>query len=135
MMLGIAASNSIATPMGPFRKFGAISVTNIAIPIAVGRENRRAKEVVTKVPKIVVAAPKTPVTGFQAVDVRKLTIPNFSIESEDSLTSIINMPIIKMITVKDAIAVREEKNRSNKFFLGEMANEEPFCSAKDDDET
>jgi len=36
MMLGIAASSSIAMPTGPFRKFGAISVMKIAMPMARG---------------------------------------------------------------------------------------------------
>jgi hypothetical protein len=50
MMLGIAASSSMAIPMGPLRKFGAISVMNIAMPTAVGMAKSRARAVVTKVP-------------------------------------------------------------------------------------
>ena len=49
-MLGMAASSSMATPMGPFRKFGAISVTKIAMPMAVGMAKSRARAVVTNVP-------------------------------------------------------------------------------------
>lgn len=126
MMLGMAASSSMAMPIGPFRKFGAISVTNIAMPRAVGMAKSKARAVVTNVPYIVVAAPKTPVTGFQAVEVRKSISPNFPIASEDSLTSTMMMPMIKKMTVKDAIAVRERKISSGIFFCGDMANERTF---------
>ena len=125
-MLGIAARSSIAIPIGPFRKFGAISVTNTAIPIAVGIAKIRASAVVTNVPKIVVAAPKTLVTGFQAVDVRKLISPNFPIASEDSLTSTNRIPIMKIMMLKDAMAVRKEKRKSMRFFLGTMAKDATF---------
>ena len=56
---------------------------------------------------MVVAAPKTPVTGFQVVVVRKSKSPNFPMASEDSLKSTTTMPIMKIMTVKDATAVRE----------------------------
>jgi hypothetical protein len=56
---------------------------------------------------MVVAAPNIPVTGFQAVEVRKPTTPNFPMASEDSFKSTAMMPMIKMMTVKDATAVRE----------------------------
>jgi PBP1b-binding outer membrane lipoprotein LpoB len=75
---------------------------------------------------MVVAAPKTPVTGFQAVEVIKSTNPNFPIASEDSLTSTMMMPMIKKMTVKDAIAVRERKISSGIFFGRDMANELTF---------
>ena len=72
---------------------------------------------------MVVAAPKTRVTGFQAVEARKSTHPNFPIASEDSLTSTIMMPMMKKITVKDATAVRVRKISSGIFFGKDMANE------------
>jgi hypothetical protein len=75
---------------------------------------------------MVVAAPNTPVTGFHVVEVRKSINPNFPIASEDSLTSTTTMPIIKMITVKDAAAVRERKRSSGIFFLRGIANARPF---------
>src|SRR5271169_3025362 len=50
IILGMAANSSMATPIGPFRKFGAISVTKIAMPMAVGMAKNRASTVVTKVP-------------------------------------------------------------------------------------
>jgi len=37
------------------------------------------------------------------------------------------MPMIKMMTVKDATAVREKKSSSGMFFFGDMANERTFC--------
>ena len=83
-MLGIAARSSMATPIGPLRKFGAISVTNIAIPIAIGTAIRRDNNVVTAVPKRLVAAPKDSVTGFQSVEVMNFKKPNFSIDRDDS---------------------------------------------------
>ena len=67
---------------------------------------------------MVVAAPKIPVTGFQAVEVRKSISPNFPIASEDSLKSTAMMPMIKMMTVKDATAVRERKEQIRDIFLG-----------------
>ena len=57
---------------------------------------------------MVVAAPKTPVTGFHVVEVMKLTTPNFPIARVDSCMSVTRIPMIKMITVNDATAVREE---------------------------
>ncbi len=75
---------------------------------------------------MVVAAPKIPVTGFQVVEVKKFTSPNFPIASQDSLTSTARIPMMKMMMVKDAMAVREENNRSTKFFLGKMAKERTF---------
>ena len=75
---------------------------------------------------MVVAAPNIPVTGFHAVEVRKSISPNFPIASEDSFKSTEIMPMIKMMTVKDATAVREEKKRSGKFFFGKMAKERTF---------
>ena len=59
-----------------------------------------------------VAAPKMPVTGFQVVEVKKFTRPNFLNASEDSLKRTTRIPIMKMMTVMDATAVRREKNRS-----------------------
>ncbi len=73
-----------------------------------------------------VAAPNIPVTGFHAVDVRKSLSPNFAIASEDSFRSTAIIPMMKIITLKDATAVREEKNNSVRFFLGDMANTETF---------
>lgn len=61
---------------------------------------------------MLVAAPKMPVTGFQAVEVKKFMIPNFPIAREDSLTRTTRIPMMKMMTVSDATAVRKEKNRS-----------------------
>ena len=75
---------------------------------------------------MVVAAPNIPVTGFHAVEVRKSISPNFPIASEDSFKSTEMMPMIKMMTVKDATAVREKKSSSGMFFFGDMANEMTF---------
>ncbi len=75
---------------------------------------------------MVVAAPKIPFTGFHAVEVRNSITPNFPIASEDSLKSTTRIPMMKMMMVADATAVREEKNRSKTFFLGEMAKERTF---------
>lgn len=60
MILGIAASISIATPIGVFKKWGDISVRNIAIPIDTGMAIERASIVVTSVPYKLAAAPKPP---------------------------------------------------------------------------
>ena len=117
MILGIAARSSIATPIGPFRKFGDISVTNIAIPMAVGTAMRRARNVVTTVPKTVVAAPNDSLTGFQSVDVRNRRIPNFFIEREDSCSKTTKIPTTRRMMVNDATAVRNEKEKSTAFFL------------------
>jgi hypothetical protein len=70
---------------------------------------------------MVVAAPNIPVTGFHAVEVRKSISPNFPIAREDSFKSTAMMPMIKMMTVKDATAVREEKKSSGISFLGDVA--------------
>ena len=75
---------------------------------------------------MVVAAPKTPVTGFQTVEVRKSTTPNFPIASDDSRSRTVIIPMIKMMTVEDASAVREKKNSSGKFRLGDIATEPAF---------
>lgn len=63
--------------MGPLRKFGETSVTKIAIPMAIGIAMLRARNVVTNVPNMVVAAPKDSLTGSQSVDVRNFMMPNF----------------------------------------------------------
>ena len=75
---------------------------------------------------MVVAAPNIPVTGFHAVEVRKSISPNLSIASEDSFKSTTMMPMINMMTVKDATAVREKKSSSGICFFGDMANERTF---------
>ena len=76
MMLGIAARSSIATPMGPFRKFGAISVRKMAMPIATGMAQRSERIVVTREPEMFVKAPNVSLTGSQSVDIRNLMTPN-----------------------------------------------------------
>lgn len=83
MMLGIAARSSMAPPMGPFKKLGEISVTKIAMPMAMGMAIKREREVVTTVPYMFVSAPKESRTGSQAVEVRNPN-PNFAIAMEDS---------------------------------------------------
>jgi hypothetical protein len=75
---------------------------------------------------MVVAAPKICVTGFHVVEVRKFTSPNFPRASDDSLTSTARIPTMKIMMVKEAMAVREENNRSTTFFLGKMAKERTF---------
>ncbi len=64
---------------------------------------------------MVIAAPRTPITGFQSVEVKKSTSPNVSIASEDSLTSTMMMPLIKRMTVKDSMAVKVEKSTQDFF--------------------
>ncbi len=65
-MLGIAASNSIAVPMGPRSHGGESSVRNIAIPKLTGMPISSAMNEVTRVPKIGTSAPNFSVTGFHS---------------------------------------------------------------------
>ncbi len=61
---------------------------------------------------MVEAAPKISLTGFHAAEVRKPAIPNFAIAGNDSLMSTARMPMMKIMTVKDARAVSDENRKS-----------------------
>ncbi len=110
----------MATPTVPLRKFGAISVTKIAIPIATGIAKTRDNIVVNAVPKMLVAAPKDSFTGFQSVEVRNSRIPNFSIERDDSENNTMKIPATKTRTETEAIAVKLKNIISTGFFLGSI---------------
>jgi len=60
MMLGIAARSSMATPMGVFRKFGAISVIKTAMPIETGIAINKERKVVRIVHKYLSERQRTP---------------------------------------------------------------------------
>ena len=126
MILGIAASSSMAAPIGPLRKFGAISVTNMAIPIATGTAINMDNTVVIAVPNRFVAAPNDPFTGFQSVEVINRRKPNFSIEGYDSRINTYRIPRISRRTDTDAMAVMEEKIISTGFFFGRIVKCLPF---------
>ncbi len=70
MMLGMAASSSMAPPTGRASQGGASSTRNRAISRLMGTAITRAMAVDTRVPKMLLRAPKSPVTGFQAWLVR-----------------------------------------------------------------
>jgi hypothetical protein len=117
MMLGIAASSSMAAPIGPLRKFGAISVTNMAIPIATGTAINMDNTVVIAVPKRLVAAPNDSFTGFQSVEEINPHKPNFSIERDDSEINVKRIPTINAMTDRDARPETSKKIKSTGFFL------------------
>jgi hypothetical protein len=116
-MLGMAARSSMATPIGPLRKFGETSVINIAIPRATGIAIISDRRVVTTVPNRDVAAPKSSRTGSQSVEKMNLINPNFSMASEDSTNNIKKIPIIKITTETEAIAVIVKKTISRGLLL------------------
>ena len=66
MMLGIAASSSMAMLRGRFIQRGDNSVMNRAIPKLTGTPITMAMSEVTRVPYIGAAAPNTSVTGFHS---------------------------------------------------------------------
>jgi hypothetical protein len=121
-MLGMAARSSMAAPTGALRNSGAISVINIAIPNAIGIAIMIDNNVVTIVPKRLVAAPKDSITGFQSVELRNFKKPNLFIESEDSENKTQSIPVMRMTTEKDAIPVIIEKNISMGFLLNNLCN-------------
>jgi hypothetical protein len=122
MILGMAARSSMAMPIGPFRKLGAISVTKIAMPMAIGTAMRMDRRVVTAVPNIAVAAPKDSLTGFQSVELRNLKTPNLDMERDDSRKSTTSIPIIRRSTMNDAAPVIREKEKSKGFFFCKTGN-------------
>jgi hypothetical protein len=71
MMLGIAASSSIAVPIGRRNQTGASSVSTMTMPRLIGTPKRRAINEVTSVPKTGATAPNFSVTGFHEVLVKK----------------------------------------------------------------
>ena len=78
MMLGIAASNSIAVPSGRFSQVGESSVRKSAMPKLTGMPISSAMIDVANVPTIGTNAPNCSVTGFHSGLARK-PIPNFRI--------------------------------------------------------
>ena len=70
MMLGIAASISIAVPSGRRSHGGDSSVRNSAMPKLTGIPMSRAMREVTSVPTMGTSAPNFSVTGFQSELVR-----------------------------------------------------------------
>ena len=74
MMLGTAASSSIATPTGRLSHTGASSVRKIAMPKLNGIASSSARNEVTSVPYTGASAPNCSVTGFQISRVRKLSL-------------------------------------------------------------
>src|SRR5882762_5859992 len=74
MMLGTAASSSIATPTGRLSHTGAISVRKMAIPKLTGIASSSASTELTSVPYTGASAPNCSVTGFQTSRVRKLSL-------------------------------------------------------------
>src|SRR6266853_728984 len=74
MMLGTAASSSIATPTGRLSHTGAISVRKMATPKLTGIASSSASTELTSVPYTGASAPNCSVTGFQTSRVRKLSL-------------------------------------------------------------
>jgi hypothetical protein len=95
---------------------------NIAIPNAIGIAMIIDNNVVTIVPKRLVAAPNDPVTGFQSVELRNFKKPNLFIESEDSENKTQSIPVMRTTTEKDAIPVMIEKDISTGFLLNNLCN-------------
>src|SRR5215469_11558403 len=74
MILGTAASSSIATPTGRLSHTGASSVRKIAMPKLTGIASSSARNEVTSVPYIAASAPNCSVTGFHTSRVRKASL-------------------------------------------------------------
>ena len=91
MMLGIAASSSIATPIGRRSQGGESSVRNSAIPKLTGTPIASAIIDVTSVPMIGTSAPNSSVTGFQAL-LKKNPAPKRVMEGQLPTTSETMMP-------------------------------------------
>ena len=70
MMLGIAASNSMAVPSGRLSHGGESSVRNSAMPKLMGMPISNAIADVAIVPTIGTSAPNCSVTGFHSALVR-----------------------------------------------------------------
>ena len=93
-MLGIAARSSIALPTGLLIQGGANSTKKSAMARLKGRAMTMAIKVDTSVPKILLAAPKFPVTGFQAFEKRN-PIPNFLSDRLEPIINCIKIPAIR----------------------------------------
>src|SRR5437764_1408523 len=91
MMLGIAASSSIAVPSGRLSQSGDSSVRNKAIPKLTGTPIRSAMKEVTSVPTIGTSAPNRSVTGFHSESTRNPK-PNFCIAGKLPYTSEMMIP-------------------------------------------
>ena len=79
MMLGIAASSSIAVPSGPRSHFGDSSVRKSAMPKLTGMPMRSAITEVVNVPTMATSAPNRSVTGFHSA-LKKKPKPNVRID-------------------------------------------------------
>ena len=91
MMLGIAASSSIATPIGRFSQRGASSVITRAIPKLTGTPTTSAISDVITVPYSGARAPNCPVTGFHSLLARNLSPKVFS-AGQAPVSSVTSMP-------------------------------------------
>ncbi len=116
-MLGMAASNSIAAPMGPFRKLGETSVTKTAIPIATGMAKSRARNVVTAVPNRLVSAPNFSSTGSHSMEVMNSRTPNSEMAMPDSFIRAVRIPPTRATTTKAEAPVRRRNTNSNGSFF------------------
>src|ERR1039457_358691 len=104
MMLGIAASSSMAVPIGRRSHSGESSVRNTAMPKLTGMPIKSAMNEVTTVPKIGTSAPNFSVTGFHSWLARKPG-PNSWIAGQLPMTSDINIPTSNASTRKANIRV------------------------------
>ena len=78
MMLGMAASSSMAVPTGRFSQGGASSVMNRAMPKLTGTAIRMAISEETRVPTVGERPPNSSSTGSHCAEARKFQKPNFS---------------------------------------------------------
>ena len=111
MMLGTAASSSIATPTGRLSHTGASSVRKIAMPKLTGMASSSARKDVTRVPYIGASAPYWSVTGFQISRVRKPNLKCASAGQAPTKSETATPPRINS-TVSAAPCVAARKNRS-----------------------
>ena len=111
MMLGIAASSSMAVPIGRRSHSGDSSVRNTAMPKLTGIPINRAMKEVATVPKIGTSAPNFSVTGFHSALVRNPG-PKALIAGQLPMSSVIRIPSSNASTRKANIRVALRNARS-----------------------
>src|SRR5450432_1289094 len=111
MMLGMAASSSMATPMGRLSQRGASSVITSAMPKLTGTPTSNAITDVTTVPYRGASAPNWLVTGFHSLLPRNLK-PKVRSAGQAPVTSTNSIPITDASTSAAKSWVSPRKARS-----------------------
>ena len=110
-MLGIAASSSMAVPMGRRSHKGESSVRNTAMPKLTGMLIKSAMNEVATVPKIGTSAPNFSVTGFHSALARNPG-PKALIAGQLPMSRVIRIPSSKASTSAANIRVALRNARS-----------------------